>query len=118
MFYIAETQIESDNRMVLRRGHMMTAGVEEQFLMFNSVAKEDILLNFEYPVANIMMDIDDDGIADSDDNCVDVANTDQADFNSDGAGDACTDTDDDGFLDSNEIANGSDPNDKDSVPLS
>ena len=34
-------------------------------------------------------DEDDDGIADDDDNCVNDANTDQADSNNDGVGDAC-----------------------------
>ena len=41
------------------------------------------------------LDDDDDGVADTADNCAAIANADQADFDSDGAGDAC-DTDDDG----------------------
>jgi hypothetical protein len=40
-------------------------------------------------------DSDGDGVNDSEDNCVDVANADQADYDGDGQGDAC-DTDDDG----------------------
>ncbi len=45
-------------------------------------------------------DADCDGVLDGVDNCVDTANPDQADVDSDGVGDACEDTDDDGVFDS------------------
>ncbi len=41
------------------------------------------------PLAVCVPDADDDGIADRDDNCVDVPNPDQADLDGDGVGDAC-----------------------------
>jgi hypothetical protein len=50
-------------------------------------------------------DTDGDGVLDTLDNCPAVANTDQADQNGDGTGDACeTDTDGDGILDVDEAA--------------
>lgn len=48
-------------------------------------------------------DQDDDGVSDSTDNCVDIANPDQADRNLNGKGDACDDPDGDGLKDSYEL---------------
>jgi hypothetical protein len=48
-------------------------------------------------------DADADGIYDTEDNCVTVANTSQTDFNGDGVGDACSDSDGDGLSDALEI---------------
>ena len=48
-------------------------------------------------------DIDADGIYDVEDNCVVVANNTQADFNNDGVGDACSDSDGDGLSDALEL---------------
>ena len=45
------------------------------------------------------LDGDDDGVLDATDNCPIAANPDQADFNSDGTGDMCADTDNDGYSD-------------------
>lgn len=62
-------------------------------------------------------DQDDDGIYDGDDNCVTVANVDQADANSDGVGNACdnsSDFDSDGLSDAQEYVLGTDPLDADS----
>jgi hypothetical protein len=48
-------------------------------------------------------DRDGDGVADEDDNCPDIANADQADFDGDGQGDACDpDDDNDGVPDEND----------------
>lgn len=44
-------------------------------------------------------DADEDGVPDDDDNCPDVANPDQEDWDSDGVGDACSDADEDGVFD-------------------
>ncbi len=48
---------------------------------------------------NELDDYDCDCIPDINDNCPDNANYDQADMDSDGVGDACTDTDEDGIMD-------------------
>jgi hypothetical protein len=48
-------------------------------------------------------DSDSDGIYDAMDNCVNVANTTQGDFNGDGVGDACSDSDGDGLSDELEL---------------
>lgn len=49
--------------------------------------------------ADVNEDTDDDGVLDAADNCPKTPNTDQADFNSDGIGDACQDSDEDGLPD-------------------
>lgn len=59
---------------------------------------EDIVTN---PPVDI--DIDDDGIADDEDNCPLTSNADQADIDNDGVGDACDDD-----LDGDGVANGAD----------
>jgi hypothetical protein len=56
--------------------------------------------DFHFVVSAEASDGDGDGVADDDDNCVDVANSDQADADNDGVGDACeADTDGDGVVD-------------------
>jgi subtilisin family serine protease len=47
----------------------------------------------------VLSDIDGDGVADAADNCLTVANVDQADGDDDGEGDACDDRDEDGVAD-------------------
>ena len=43
----------------------------------------------EEGLENLILDVDEDGVLDSDDNCIDIANPNQADIDFDGAGDAC-----------------------------
>jgi hypothetical protein len=54
-------------------------------------------------------DADGDGVADFFDNCDAQPNPGQADFDGDGRGDACDDTDQDGLLDGEELALGTEP---------
>ncbi|MDH3192878.1 MAG: GDSL-type esterase/lipase family protein [Acidimicrobiia bacterium] len=55
-------------------------------------------------------DADNDGVLDTDDNCANTPNPDQADFDADGRGDACdADDDGDGVPDDEELRNGTDP---------
>jgi hypothetical protein len=56
-----------------------------------------------------MSDSDLDGIEDVSDNCPSVFNPDQADFNGDGQGDVCDDTDGDGLSDVTEFEEGTNP---------
>lgn len=66
------------------------------------------LLNFQVQVA--LLDLDGDLIADYEDNCEQIANADQADFDQDGLGDLCdSDDDNDTIPDDIELANGLNP---------
>ena len=48
-----------------------------------------ILAAIDEGMENLVLDVDEDGVLDSDDNCVDIANPDQIDIDLDGDGDAC-----------------------------
>jgi hypothetical protein len=72
---------------------------------------------FAHELGTAEVDTDEDGITDDLDNCVDVANADQADFDDDGAGDVCDlDDDNDGISDVDEATNGTDPLNSDTTP--
>lgn len=73
---------------------------------------------FTISINDINEDVDGDGVNNSIDNCPNTANADQLDTDGDGSGNVCdTDDDDDGWLDSVEIACGSNPLDASSKPL-
>ena len=55
------------------------------------------------------MDSDLDGVPDAWDNCLDLTNPAQADFNGNGVGDVCEDSDQDGLWDAEELDMGLDP---------
>ncbi len=74
--------------------------------------------SFTITIKDIDEDDDGDGVANTIDNCPNTANADQLDTDGDGTGDACdADDDDDGWLDTVEIACGSDPLDASNKPL-
>ncbi|MPZ99445.1 MAG: hypothetical protein GEU80_08935 [Dehalococcoidia bacterium] len=76
---------------------------------------DDVSLTGE-PIA-VVVDGDEDGVADADDNCPAAANADQADLDEDGLGDLCDDDrDDDGVPNAEEDAAGSNPDDAASTP--
>ena len=54
-------------------------------------------------------DLDEDGVPDVADNCTDTFNPDQSDFNGNGLGDLCEDSDQDGLLDADELVLGTNP---------
>jgi hypothetical protein len=57
-----------------------------------------------------VIDTDGDGVPDSSDNCPNDSNPDQADFDTDGIGDVCDDSDLDGLTDAQELLMGTNPN--------
>ena len=107
-FLFEESMLESSEEetvMMLRRGFSRHSDSEEHILLFNGVAKEDILLNFD-PEPPVMDDKDGDGLYDWEDNCPYLYNPEQKDENGNGVGDACEsqhqdkDWDQDGWVDS------------------
>mgnify|MGYP003746172063 CR=1 FL=1 len=56
-----------------------------------------------------VQDADEDGVPDSADNCADIPNPGQEDFNANGVGNACEDSDQDGIWDDLEFQFGTDP---------
>ena len=54
-------------------------------------------------------DLDEDGVPDVADNCTETFNPDQADFNGNGLGDVCEDSDQDGLWDADELFFGTNP---------
>ena len=63
-----------------------------------------------FQLSVLLLDGDNDGVADYNDNCSDQINNDQADFDLDGLGNVCDlDGDNDGIPDSVELSNGLDP---------
>ena len=71
-----------------------------------------VTVTAHFTLNNPADDTDNDGITNANDNCPTLANTDQADLDGDGQGDACDpDDDNDGMPDAWEISHGLNPND-------
>jgi hypothetical protein len=93
---------------VLRTDAMSASRLEELGLQSNDAlaASDHFIVVADLGLGDLLgfqSDIDADGIYDVDDNCVVVANNTQADFNNDGVGDACSDSDGDGLSDALEL---------------
>ena len=93
---------------VLRTDAMSAARLEELGLQSSDAlaASDHFIVVADLGLGDLLgfqSDIDADGIYDVDDNCVVVANNAQADFNNDGVGDACSDSDGDGLSDALEL---------------
>lgn len=77
---------------------------------------EQVGRNFNLSVG--LLDADNDGIADYDDNCINTSNTNQLNSDGDSQGNACdTDDDNDGISDVAELANNLDPTDANDAAL-
>jgi hypothetical protein len=77
-------------------------------------ASDHFPVTVDYSI-QLVADADGDGLPDGSDNCPAVANADQEDWNNDGVGDACQDSDGDNLLDIDELTNyNTDPSDSDS----
>ncbi len=85
---------------------------DDQFELEHGTNPFDVL---SFPLT--VLDTDEDGIVDDEDNCIDSANIEQADFDEDGLGDVCDDDDDnDSYSDENESIAGTNPFDSDDHP--
>lgn len=99
-----ETMLESSDEPYLRQGRFVAAGWQQQMLMFNQIATQDILNGFS-PEDRDEQDWDGDGWFDWEDNCPLLYNPEQKDDNANGIGDLCEhgdtdlDYDGDGYLD-------------------
>lgn len=101
----------------LQTGVMPAARLNQYGLLADDdlVASDHLPVVMDYlPNLVTFEDSDEDGIPDNSDNCPNDFNPDQADFNSDGIGDACQDSDGDGLSDAEELLLGSNPEVQDS----
>ncbi|MFT5222353.1 MAG: hypothetical protein ACI867_000652 [Glaciecola sp.] len=94
--------------------HVLTITWVDEFDKVVATSTRNVTVDF---VVTVTVDGDGDGVADADDNCVKVANADQADRDGDGTGDACdNDIDGDGHNNAKEGAHHTDPYDATSFP--
>lgn len=89
-FLFEEMELETSGDTILRHGYYRKGIEQEQVLLFDAVATEDIIATFMPEMHSEEMDSDGDDIKDDEDNCIDIANGDQVDSDGDGIGDACT----------------------------
>ena len=109
-FFFEESGLESSEEetlSLLRRGQYQPGMQHQQILLFNEVARSDVLTNFD-PELPSLNDSDSDGVIDAVDNCPFSYNPEQHDMDGDGFGDVCDrdlppaedqDSDQDGWLD-------------------
>ena len=70
--------------------HNAVIGGDGQVIFSESGFNQNTMIAMiEEGLENLILDVDEDGVLDSDDNCIDIANPNQADIDFDGAGDAC-----------------------------
>ncbi len=70
--------------------HNVVLGGDGQVIFSESGFNQNTMIAMiEEGLENLILDVDEDGVLDSDDNCIDIANPNQADIDFDGAGDAC-----------------------------
>lgn len=104
-------QVWSENYELLSDTYLANVAIQS----ISEVAGKLLIVGFsdgepEYRLLDLDADGDADGTKDLIDNCINIANQDQADFDNDGLGDACDlDSDDDGISNELEIASNLDP---------
>ena len=70
--------------------HNAVIGGDGQVIFSESGFNQNTMIAMiEEGLENLILDVDEDGVLDSDDNCIDIANPNQADIDFDGAGDVC-----------------------------
>lgn len=70
--------------------HNAVIGGDGQVIFSESGFNQNTMIAMiEEGLENLILDVDEDGVLDSDDNCIDISNPNQADIDFDGAGDAC-----------------------------
>ena len=70
--------------------HNAIIGGDGQLIFSESGFNQNTMIAMiEEGLENLILDVDEDGILDSDDNCIDIANPNQNDIDFDGSGDAC-----------------------------
>ena len=70
--------------------HNAVIGGDGQVIFSESGFNQNTMIAMiEQGLENLILDVDEDGVLDSDDNCIDIANPNQDDIDFDGSGDAC-----------------------------
>jgi len=70
--------------------HNAVIGGDGQVIFSESGFNQNTMIAMiEEGLENLILDVDEDGVLDSEDNCINIANPNQADIDFDGAGDAC-----------------------------
>lgn len=109
---ISDGAVEAVHMFGLQTQDMTAARLAQYGLQsgdtWNASDHMPIVVDLALPGGQVQ-DMDEDGVPDGVDNCAEVPNPGQADFNSNGVGDACEDSDQDGIWDDLEFVYGTDP---------